>query len=92
MSPPLLTVIPAENMSENRQMMIFVHSIPSGIPIATPIAASRMPSIMTRNPSWLRNAPTARSIASVRCRSDTPIDSELKTMNIADTIDTMPPR
>ena len=39
-----------------------------------------------------RCMPIARSIASVRCRSATPIDSALKTMNVAASIETVPPR
>jgi hypothetical protein len=71
---------------------ICTHTHPSGTPTSTPMTASPRPSSTTSHPTCPRCAPTARSIASVRWRSVTPIDSALNTMNVAASIDTVPPR
>jgi hypothetical protein len=91
-TPPQLTATPAVNSSSNRSVSSFTHRSPSGTPTATPATASSMPSTMTSFAICDRYAPTARIIASVRCRSETPIDSDEKTMNVAASMDTVPPR
>jgi hypothetical protein len=62
------------------------------MPITAPTKARITPSHTTSHPTCPRKAPTARSIASVRCRSATPMLSAENTMNVAASIDTVPPR
>ena len=66
--------------------------MPSGTPIATPPMARMMPSNTTSRASCPRIAPTARSMASVRERSPTPMLRVEKMMNVAATIETALPR
>jgi hypothetical protein len=89
--PPQLTVTPAMKNSLNHHAIERTQRMPSGTPTSAPAAASAIPSNTTRAPTCALCAPTARSMASVRCRSATPMLSAEKTMNVAASIDTVPP-
>ena len=77
------TPMPAVKTSANHRVNPRMNSSPSGTPMATPSIASRTPSPTTPAATCRRVAPTARSIASVRPRSATPMLSVPKTMNVA---------
>src|SRR4029079_9874636 len=64
-TPPQLITTPATKNSWNIQLSIRTQNTPSGTPIAAPASARTIPSPMTIRPTCERNAPTARSIASV---------------------------